>query len=140
MISSQDFRKISLKKGFFIINIQYSNHASYNTTLFAEEACVEFNDLAMTFSMDLMKNLKTRNKEENTYYDAIELTRKKNYLSKIQISDPTIYKRLKKIVSKSDKPDLEIFLILENPIKAKATLFMEESTTTVLFEIIKILF
>jgi hypothetical protein len=86
---------VLLKKGGIHLHLTYGN--DFTNNVFGYDC--RFRDKPeFEISFDLSKNLKTRNKQTNTYLDALELNNGEiKNLSLFQFSDHTIFKSLNQI-------------------------------------------
>ncbi|HEY7293007.1 MAG TPA: hypothetical protein VH583_24435 [Vicinamibacterales bacterium] len=81
----------TLKKGAEAISIIYANG---ETTVFAEDAAIEAAD-PFGIRLDLNKNLRSRNKQENTYIDANDFLEHVHTLKSVQLFDATFIAKVR---------------------------------------------
>jgi len=101
----------SLRKGGTLLYIAYGK--TYTNNLFGHDVRVR-TEPSLEFSLDLNRNLRTRNKSENSYYDARELADGRvEGLKLVQLTDDYIIERLRRVLAHAREVPREWNLIIE---------------------------
>src|SRR3954470_18050699 len=89
----------TLKKGSETVHVEYSHGGA---TLFVENVQLQPDD-PFDISLDLNKNLRSRNKQENTYVDANDLASEMDTLKSVQITDATAIDGIRKALGRMEQ-------------------------------------
>lgn len=100
-----------LRKGGTPLHIAYGK--TYTNNLYGHDVRVRTGP-SLEFSLDLNRNLRTRNKSENSYYDARELADGRvEVLKLVQLTDNYIIKRFRRVLAHAREVPREWNLIIE---------------------------
>jgi len=100
-----------LRKGGTLLHIAYGK--TYTNNLYGHDVRVRTGP-SLEFSLDLNPNLRTRNKSENSYYDARELADGHvEGLKLLQLTDDYIIQRLRRVLAHAREVPREWNLIIE---------------------------
>ena len=109
--TSEAMSWLSLKKGGFSLHVAYAG--TYTNNLYGYDARVRIRP-TVEISLDLNRNLRTKNKSENGYIDARELADGEiDQLEVVQICDERVIDRLAGAVEMADNPASEWGLTIE---------------------------
>jgi len=89
----------TVKKGAVGVHVMYAHGG---TDLLIENFAVRPDD-PFDVRLDLSKNLRTRNKTENSYVDAVDVSNNIDSLKSVQINDETILKGVSKHIERALK-------------------------------------
>ena len=109
--TSEAMSWLSLKRGGSSLHVAYAD--TYTNNLYGYDARVRIRP-TVEISLDLNRNLRTKNKSENGYIDARELADGEiDQLEVVQICDERVKDRLAEAVEMADNPASEWGLTIE---------------------------
>jgi hypothetical protein len=98
----------NIKKGVETIEVEYANG---ETTLFVENVEIRPDD-PFDVSLDLGKNLRTRNKRENTYIDGQDFAKNVASLKSVDINDSTVIKSINQQIKRVNPTSARLRILL----------------------------
>ena len=105
--------KTTIRKSPSLLYLQYQN-GNYTNNLYGSLFTIESYEGSNVLSINFSRNFKTKNKQEKSYHDAVELSEDYKDLKSLSIYEDRVYQYIVKIYKKN--PNANWFLELNlNP-------------------------
>jgi len=103
--------KISILRGSSLIHVTYKN-GGFSNNLRADHFALEVAGSAIVLSFDLSPNFRTRNKQENSYLDAVELAESRADLAFVELDRNLVLEPLHREWQRTADPKLMLAISL----------------------------